>query len=295
MKRLILMLAAVALFAACNDDDHLFYGPNGPASTPQEALPMQANGYMEANYPDARIIEVDFENGVVEVDINDNGTFREVYFTADGEWIRTVTDIHPRNMPQVVSDAIAATEYAAWMVDDVDFVQSPEGEWYEVDMEQRGSEREVTLRIGTTGELLSVLAAGETTTDIPAHGVPQAVSDAIAATEYAAWIVDDIDLVKNAEGEFYIVELNERGTEREVTLKIAADGTLLATVTEIRPHDIPQVVLDAIAATEYAAWEIDDADFVWTPDGDYYSIQLEERGSDREVRLNIAADGTVIS
>ncbi len=154
MKRLFLIIAAVVMFVSCDDDDRLFYGPDGPATTPQAALPQSANDYMSTTYPDARIVDVDFEHGIVEVEINDNGTWRDVYFTADGQWLRTTTDIHPNNIPQAVKDTIAASEYAGWRIDDVDFIQSPEGEWYTVEFEKRGSELEAILRITADGTIL---------------------------------------------------------------------------------------------------------------------------------------------
>ncbi len=297
MKRLLLIFAAVTMFAACNDDDKMFYGPNGPASTPQAALPQQANGYMEATYPDARIVDVDFENGVVEVEINDNGTRRDVYFTADGEWLRTTTDVKYQNLPQEILDAIAASEYAAWRADDADWVESPEGEWYEVELEERGTEREVIIRIAADGTILGVTEKGNgiNDTDIRPQDIPQEVMAVIEASEYASWRIEDAERVTSPEGTLYDIDLEEPGTEREVNMLISADGVLLRTTIEVLPQEIPQEVLAAIEATEYAAWHIDEAKLVQSAEGSLYIIELDDPASEREVYLKIAADGTILN
>ena len=55
--------------------------------------------------------------------------------------------------------------------------------------------------------------------------LPQAVTAAIAASEWATFSIDDIEYVQTPTAEYYLVEL-ERGN-REIELRIAAEGTIL--------------------------------------------------------------------
>ena len=52
-------------------------------------------------------------------------------------------------------------------------------------------------------------------------------------------------------------------------------------------------VTDAIRRSDYAAFGIDGADFVETPDGDWYEVELED-GRDREVTLRVTAEGAIL-
>ena len=51
----------------------------------------------------------------------------------------------------------------------------------------------------------------------------------------------------------------------------------------------------AVAASEYASWKFDDADYVETPDGAWYEIEMEQERPEREVKLRITEDGTLLA
>ncbi len=149
MKRLFWIFAAVMLFAGCNDDDD-----NSVQKMDPSELPMQTKSFVETAYPSARIVDIEVEHGIIEMEIIDNGVERELYFTLDGEWLRTTTDILRADLPQAVLTAVAGTEYASWTIDDIDWVQTPSGEWYLLELDKPKSNREVNLKITATGEIL---------------------------------------------------------------------------------------------------------------------------------------------
>ncbi len=154
MKRILwmLILAAAMIFSACDNDDRYenYPGPMQPSDLPQDT-----RSFVDSYYPNARITDIDYERGVYEVDIIDNGVERELYFSSDGTWLRTTTDLRLSDVPQVVLDAVQTTEYAAWQLEDADFVQTPDGEWYLLELEERtGREREIRLKITAQGEIL---------------------------------------------------------------------------------------------------------------------------------------------
>ncbi|MBM6758119.1 PepSY-like domain-containing protein [Bacteroides mediterraneensis] len=71
--------------------------------------------------------------------------------------------------------------------------------------------------------------------DIPFNQLPQAVLDAFAASAYATWRVDDVDMIEKSGMEMiYVIEV-ESG-EREYELCYLEDGTLLRENTEWGDH-----------------------------------------------------------
>jgi hypothetical protein len=82
----------------------------------------------------------------------DGRTPREVTFTRTGEWTRTETELRRTEIPAPVTAAIAASQYSAWRVDDVEHHDTPAGEYYLVELES--GHREVTLKIDGSGNIL---------------------------------------------------------------------------------------------------------------------------------------------
>ena len=67
----------------------------------------------------------------------------------------------------------------------------------------------------------------QTRTSILLSEVPDAVL--AAAREYSDWDIDDVEYCEKAEGvhEYYIVEYDKEYSEKEKTLRILPDGTIL--------------------------------------------------------------------
>lgn len=120
---------------------------------PQE-LPREVRDFLAQRYPAARIVDAERERGGLEVDIIDGSTPREVRFTAQNAWEWTSTELRLSQVPAVVTAALAATPYAGWEVDDVEFYESPGGNWYRLEVEDPRSDREAVVRIGEDGTVL---------------------------------------------------------------------------------------------------------------------------------------------
>ncbi len=146
-KGLIIMMVAVAvIFCSCDKDD----GHNGrPVS---EATTRATSEYVANSYENARIIEIERERGMYKVEIIHNNIEKDVYFSMDHEWLYTEWDIRISNLPQAVLDAIAQTQYAAYVIDDADFVQKPGSEYYVIELEQ--GRHEARLSITAQGVIL---------------------------------------------------------------------------------------------------------------------------------------------
>lgn len=120
-------------------------GDGGQAGGNDGYLPQpDAQGIMavvKQKYPQATIVEVERENGLQEVTILDGNKEKEVYFDDRNEWVKTVWDVRPADLPEAVRLAVAA-KYQGYVIDDADSVVTPSGEWYELDLEDERTDRE---------------------------------------------------------------------------------------------------------------------------------------------------------
>lgn len=76
---------------------------------------------------------------------------KEVYFNGRNQWVYTEWDIRPNALPQAVKDAIAASQWATFEIDDMEYVQTPQQEYYLIELES--GNREVELRVKADGTI----------------------------------------------------------------------------------------------------------------------------------------------
>jgi len=103
-------------------------------------------------YPDARDVEWEAERGLWQVSF-ETGTppavkEHEAWYDANGNWIRTETDILASELPQSVKDALAASEYASatLLPDEIEYVRTPAGDYYSLELMFNG----VKIRLNVT-------------------------------------------------------------------------------------------------------------------------------------------------
>lgn len=151
MKRIltILAIAAAALLSCEKYED----------GKPSKDVRAEFNSM----YPSARDVEwePDFGNWKVSFETGNAPNVRdhEAWYDVNGNWLRTETDILPSEMPKAVMDALEASEYASpyLQIDDVDFVETPEGDFYQVDVKLAGVE--ISLDVTASG-IISLSSLG---------------------------------------------------------------------------------------------------------------------------------------
>ncbi|MBQ5679450.1 MAG: PepSY-like domain-containing protein [Rikenellaceae bacterium] len=103
-------------------------------------------------YPQARIIDMDRDRKTIEVDIIDsNNIKRDVYLDLSFRWLRTETDINRNALPTEVINRIAS-EYASWFIDSAKQVDTPQDNYYLVEIEK--GERDRYIKIDAAGNIL---------------------------------------------------------------------------------------------------------------------------------------------
>ncbi|MDR0427205.1 MAG: PepSY-like domain-containing protein [Dysgonamonadaceae bacterium] len=133
----ILLLSAVLLFS-CDDD--IF--------TPDRIV----TDTFRTMYPNAKYIEWEMKSGYYAAEFIDEGLEKEAWFDKAGSWLLTETEFE-RNIPEMIRQAVAATEYKDWRIDDVDFIEQNDKEsFYVVNLEKGRQER--NLYFSESGELM---------------------------------------------------------------------------------------------------------------------------------------------
>ena len=119
-------------------------------------IPSSASGsimeFIGQKHPGARIVDIDRENGITEVEIIDGNRKKDLYFNVANEWIKTEWEVRKADLPVAVTAAIANSQYVSYKIDDIDYVQTSTVEYYLIELEKGNSE--VKLRITETGVIL---------------------------------------------------------------------------------------------------------------------------------------------
>lgn len=147
-------------------------------------------------------------------------------------------DINPVNVPSAVMSAFNQAypnTSAKWSLNDNYYVA-----------EFGNDNNEVDVWFTSEGTIML------TVREMPASELPQAIKTAIQETKYAAWKIDDVNLIQRKGFEnLYKVEMDDLKSDNEVTLYYTTSGVLVKEVPEIdntpvTPVVIPQKMIDQI-------------------------------------------------
>lgn len=258
---------------AASDYDYGDYIPSQPATGVEE--------YIRTNYPGARITEIDYEHGMTEVDIIDGRTPRELLFDGSGAWVYTKTEVRRNDVPETVMQALQASEYTAYWIDDIDHYKTPDKEFYRFDLESAQGDVKVDITLDGTVTLKQP--------GMPGQGNGQLVDAAVAefiASKYSGAQIMEYGYDKG----LLEVEIWHENREKEVYFN--GQNAWVRTEWDIRRSELPQPVTAAIAASQWSGYSIDDIEYVQTPTAEYYLVELE-RGK-QEIELRITAEGTIL-
>lgn len=146
------------LKTAYDDDVKVYVNETGIISRPQNGsdggnsnVPVEneLQNFIDQKYPDAIILEKDYDHGYLEIDILHDGIEKEIKFNGQNQWVRTEWEV--RQLPDAVKNTITAQGYT---LDDneFDYVETTDSSWYEVEV--RKGRDELKLYISPTGEIL---------------------------------------------------------------------------------------------------------------------------------------------
>ena len=270
---LMTLASAVALVGCDKNDDAV-------------QVPAQVETAFHAMYPNATDVRWSGRSGYMVADFRESGVANSAWFDHSGGWHMTDTDIPYQALPEAVKASFEASEYATWRIEEVEKVTRTRLETlYVIEVEQR--EAEMELHYSEDGVLLNAVAddGDRYNDDLLPQQLPAEVTSFIQQRYPGARILE----AERVRG-MLEVDIIDGRTACEVVFDSA--NAWLHTQTEVRRSELPDAVLQAWQQSEYASYELDDIAYYEAPTGDYYELELE-RG-DREVKLRIAADGTML-
>ncbi len=277
------------------------------------------NNAFHSMYNGATRAQWEHKQGFYVVDFWQNGVEAEAWYDSTGAWYMTETDVRYADLPEAVRGAFAASEWAGWRVDDVDKLEYPDRETvYVIEIELADVDR--ALWFSPDGVLAKVVPDNNTgigtgtgngtdpgtnpgnnpgnnpgtnpgngsNTGTGGYGpstILPAAKDFIAQKYPGARIID-VETERNS----IEIDIVDGRTPREVIFSL--DGAWIHTETEMRRADVPAQVLDALAASQWGAWRIDDISLYETPAGLYYLIEVES--GNRESYVKIDTNGNLI-
>ena len=117
------------------------------------ALNNDIRNFIEQKYEGATILyaEKDF-NGEIDVEIIHGNIRKEVKFNRKNSWINTTWDVAINELPGAARESIL-DKYPEYRIDDVDYVETPTGDHYKVELER--GEREKIVLVTAEGEILN--------------------------------------------------------------------------------------------------------------------------------------------
>lgn len=158
MKRLLFLmtvLTAAIGFVACDDDDD--------NKTPDMNVTGEYVQALTARYPTAYRVEWERKGPWHVADFYIDRDEMEAWFDADARWVMTRTELGKNllSVPTVVANAFASGDYSTWTIDDIDYYEKPDMEFYVIEVENPGRP-DMDLFYGTDGVLIKAIQAVDT-------------------------------------------------------------------------------------------------------------------------------------
>lgn len=263
------------MFVSCNDDDDDIRLNNDAVRTS-----------FESKYPSADRVSWERKGGYYVAEFALNNKEANAWLDEQGVWYMTETDLRYDDLPQAIKTAFTASEYGDWRVDDVDMIERPDRETMYVLEVEKGNQ-EYDLYYSEEGILIKAVIDTDDNDD-PEGYLPSALSEKIQSflqTKYPQARIIETERDKG----FIEVDLIEGKTHLEVVF--TTDGEWTYTKTEINRNAVPQNIMNALNASEYGSYSIDDIYLIDTPASSYYYFELESGST--EVDLKITEEGNI--
>jgi len=278
-KNLFLLLALIcASFLSCSDDDN---------NSNWDNIPTEVRNAFAERYPSAKKTEWENKGNYKVADFINNNMETSAWFDSNGIWYMTETDLPFNSLPQAVRDAFQGSEYSTWKIDDVDMLERKDTEVVYI-IEVESQNQEMDLYYSAEGILIKAVPDNDnndyegqlpqpTPTDIEAFIKEKYPQSRIIEIEHEKGRIE-VDIIHDNRGKEVLFDTNNQW---------------LYTSWEVRISQLPQAVANIINNSQYAGYHIDDADFVETPQGDYYLLELEKGNSEIEVKVDV--DGNIVN
>ena len=114
---------------------------------PDYTIPTVIKTYIETNYPGARIIELDHENGGTEIDIIHENRGKELFFNSSYEWLSTHYNVTVNEVETTAKQAFEASIYKEYYIDDIVKYETPSSNYYIYELEKGSTDVNIKITI----------------------------------------------------------------------------------------------------------------------------------------------------
>lgn len=274
--RLLSLLAGLMCLAACDNDDD--------SVTPNAAV---VKAFSE-KYPEATRIEWENENSYAKVEFIHEQLSLTAWFSQSGQWHMTKTEYRSLDrLPEAVRKAFSESEYANWIVDDIDRLERLDGETLYI-IEVKNAGQEYDLYYSADGILIKAVPDQDYNDyenylpDLTA--VPAAITDFIKEKYPAARLIE-----AEIEHGRWEVDIIHENRAKEVVFDV--NNSWVNTHYDVYKNEVEENILQALASSSYGSYRIDDIEKYETPAGEYYLFELES--GKQEVDIKIGLDGEI--
>lgn len=236
--------------------------------------------WVETQYPGAVIVDIDHEDGCIEVEFIFENMKHDALLTSSNKWIYTKTDYN-RNSSKLPTEALTyiQTNYPNYHIDDIEYYETAsKGDFYSVEIEGN-HDNDIELYFDTEGNKMESKPdfSDETNGSI---STDSSIQDFINEQYPGATITD-----KDYDDGLTEIEIKHDGIEKDVYFN--GKNEWVRTEFEIAYNKLPEAVKNFITSN-YREYE-SEADAVETPKETWYEIEVEKNGD--EYNVLITKDG----
>ena len=105
--------------------------------------------FLALKYPGAVVVDKDYDDGYLEIEIRHDNIIKEVKFNGRNEWIKTTWELRYAALPEAIRQTLTKEGYQQADVDDIEVTENASGVLYEVEIEKGHIEK--TLIIDAQG------------------------------------------------------------------------------------------------------------------------------------------------
>lgn len=282
---LLMALSAAWSLQSCdnNDDDSI-------------PVPTELQNAFSSMYPNVTNVEWETKSGYYVADFR-NGYEASAWFTPNGEWQMTETDIPYSALPQEVKASFEGSEYATsqgWKIDDVDMLERKGLETiYVIEVEKQN--QEVDIYYSEAGVQIKIVEDTDGDRDdqyLPTTQLTETIK-AFINDKYPGAKILEIDVEDDRNDwdfGFTEVDIYHDGKNKDVLFD--KDGGWYSTSWDVFIGDLSDVIKDAIDA-KYPNYWIDDAEYFEMSDGNnYYLIEIEGNNV-QDKKIKITSNGQI--
>jgi hypothetical protein len=121
---------------------------------PRMFVPQAVISSFEQKYPNTKA-SWENERGMLKAEFRKNRKDVDAWFESNGTWVRSVTDLTSRDLPDIVVSIVNST-YPEYHIDDADLIETPTEKYYIIEIEKRGfMDMEIKLKVSEEGKILS--------------------------------------------------------------------------------------------------------------------------------------------